>query len=449
MKIDQAAGRVEVARERFKKALPRSVQHYEEARRLIPRGTARSRFWWPLPTYIARAEGPYLFDVDNNRYIDCTLGFGPLILGHSDPNVVAAIEHQLHRGFLLGAPSQEEFDLARLIVGNVVNSDWVIFLNSGTEATLGALRVAHAANGREKIAKFEGGWHGWHDWSMQSFARVGGEPTAPETLPDSMGIPKSVTDQVVVLPFNDLSAVDIIRRESNELSCVIMEGVQGGAGALPAEREFARAIRSVCDETGVVLIYDEVITGFRLGPGGAAAILGIEPDLTTLGKIIGGGLAIGAICGSAKIRDAVEHGTIMAGTFSANPLSMAAGTATLGVLLKDDQAYTRLAALGDRMRSGLVSALEEVGVEGSITGMTSMWGLHFAGTAPRSRREERLDNADVAKVMPSYLLREGILMPAPMHLGFVSTAHSESDVDEVVEAHTRALTAMKADGFFQ
>jgi glutamate-1-semialdehyde 2,1-aminomutase len=455
----------EEARVRAQGFVPNSYAHYEQARTLVPHGATRNRFWWPIPLYVDRAQGAYAYDLDGHEYIDCLLGFGPMILGHGHPEVRAAIDRQLDRGTQYGAPPPEELGLARQIVESVPGAAWAVFLTSGTEATLSALRIARAATGRTKVAKFEGGWHGWHDFLLQSFYATHGPVEHPRTVPDSLGIPGAIADHVVTLPFNHDAAFDRIREEADDLACVIVEGLQGSAGALVGREDFMTRLRALCTELGILLILDEVITGFRLGAGGAAARYGIEPDLTTLGKAIGGGMPVAAVAGAPALFDLMHAGAagggshestgasgakevVLGGTFSANPLGMAAGHAQLEVLLRDGSGYETLDRLGERMRSGLRGVIADLGIDAHVTGEGSIWGTNFTAAEPDSRRAQLDANKAVANVASSYLLTEGVLVSAPLHLGFLSTAHTEQDVDRVVEAHRRAFSAMLSEGIF-
>ncbi len=455
---DQAVAR---AGAEIRALLPKSEQVLARAHAVVPGGFTRARFFWPIPLYIDRAEGPFIWDVDGRRYIDCILGFGAMILGHRPPAVIAAVQAQLERGTHYGTAVEAESELAQRIVDNVPGAEQVLFLNSGTESTLAALRIARAATGRTKIAKFEGGWHGWHDYLLHSFFRYAGSEQRPETIANSLGIPAAVQSDVVTLPFNHPAAFDLIREHAGDLACVILEGVQGSAGCLVADAEWAKQLQRTCRETGVLLVCDEVITGFRLGAHGVAGELGIEADLTTLGKAIGGGFPVGAVTGRADLLDLTQlsasgEQVLLAGTFSANPVTMVAGKAQLDTLLGDPGLYELLDALGERMRRGLREVLREAEIPASVEGAGSVWGVHLGGArgggaSPRSVRESHAfgdDANDHGMVMTGYLLREGVLMEAPGHLAFVGTTHTEELVDEVIEAHRRALAKMKSDGIF-
>jgi glutamate-1-semialdehyde 2,1-aminomutase len=445
--------RVEQLKQEVRQELPKSAARAERDGKLIPGGTTRSRFWWPIPLYIDRGEGVRVTDIDGRTYIDCNLAFGPLILGHGHPVVTAAISDQVDRGVLFGPSNEWESDLGRMIVDNVPGAEMVAFAGSGMEATLGSLRLARAATGRQKVAKFEGGFHGMQDFLHQSFNSFGGPASRPETIPDSGGITDAVRDSVVALPFNDPAAYKVIEQRAEEIACVIVEPVQGGGGGIAIDHDFLVGLSDVCSEHGVLLILDEVITGFRLGPSGGAGAYGVEPDLVALGKVIGGGLGAGAVAGRAKYLDLMRRGIAgkavgMGSTHAANPISMAAGRAQLEVLLGAPELYDHLNRIGAKLRDGLSALMEELDIVCQVTGSGSIWGIHFAEQAPTSIRDLTEANRWAARVMPAYLLFEGVLIAAPYHLGFLSTEHTDEDIDEVLDAHRRALSRMKEDGWF-
>jgi glutamate-1-semialdehyde 2,1-aminomutase len=434
-------------------ALPASVASFDYARDVIPGGTTRARFWWPVPIFIDHGEGARITDVDGREYIDCNLGFGPLILGHRHPAVTQALREQIDKGILFGAPNQAEANLGRFIIDNVPGAEKVVFTSTGSEATLGALRLSRAATGRQKVAKFEGGWHGGHDFLCHSFNSTGGPLSHPLTIPDAAGIADTARDSVVVLPYNDRLAFDRIRQEADDLACVIVETIQSSGGAVPADAQFLMELQAVCAELGIVFIVDEVITGFRVGAAGGAGQYGLQPDLVTLGKIVGGGMSVGAVCGSGRILDlavgtATRKAVSLGGTHSANPMTMTAGHAQLKVLLENPaEAYGALNRLGARLRDGLSSLLSELDIVGQVTGTGSIWGLLFMDTSPKNMRDQSVANATAGRLLAAYLLLEGILLSAPMHLAFLSTAHTDQDVDLILEAHRRALMRLKAEGW--
>jgi glutamate-1-semialdehyde 2,1-aminomutase len=434
-------------------ALPKSAARYDALRDTIPGATTRPRFWWPFPPFADRGEGAHLWDIDDNRYVDVNMAFGPLLLGHRPPEVIKALEAQLERGVFFGAGCVAEGDLALLVAEHVPGAERVLWVNSGTEATLTAVRLARTATGKTKAAKFEGGWHGWHEFLFHNFRSVVGEPANVVTTADTLGVPDGVVDSVVALPYNDPLAFDRIRREAHDLACVVVEGVQGAAGSMPANAEWLRELRALCQELGIIFILDEVITGFRLGAGGAAAVYDITPDLTALGKIIGGGLAAGALTGRADLLDRVlpdadGKSVVVAGTFSGSSMTMEAGLAQLTEVTTNPALYPRLEALGDRMRAGIAAAAATEGVTAHVTGMGSMWGIHFTEEEPHSVRGQQEAHPTAARLLSAYLLLVGVLMTNPAHLGFVSTRHTDADVDAVVEAHRRVFARMKDEGAF-
>jgi glutamate-1-semialdehyde 2,1-aminomutase len=434
-------------------AIPASAAQADRARSNIPGATTRGRFWWPIPIYLTAGEGPRVRDIDGRSYIDCNLGFGPLILGHCHPIVTEALLEQLNRGTLFGPPTEAESELAELIVDNVPNAEKVVFTSTGTEATLGAVRLARAATGRQRVAKFEGGWHGIQDYLLHSFSSFGGPPSHAQTIPDAAGIPDAARDSVVVLPYNDPAAFERLNAEGGDLACVVIELVQGGAGAIPVEQEFLEELRELCTRLGIILVFDEIITGFRLGAAGGAGLYGVQPDLVTLGKVVGGGMNVGAVCGPSRylnltVPGADRKAASMGGTHSANPMSMTAGRAQLGVLLNDPlESYGYLDELGQRMRSGLEAVLADAHVSARVTGVGSLWGLHFLEQSPRNLRDQASGDSMARFALAAYLLLEGVLVSAPMHLAFLSTAHTVSDVDDVVDGHRRAIRRMQSDGW--
>lgn len=430
---------------------PKSAELFETARRVVPDGFTRARFFWPTPIYMDHGVGSHIFDVDGREYIDCLIGFGAMLAGHCHPAVEEAIRQQVPRGWHFGTAVRGESELAETLVEHVPGADKVMFVNSGTEATLAAVRLAVAATGRRKVAKFEGGWHGWNDWLMHTSHSHEGPVEHPEVVFETLGLAQGMKPDLVTLPYNNRAAIDRIYEEKDSLACVIMEGVLGSAGAIPADPQWAQEVRAACKACGIVLILDEVITGFRLGADGAAGMLGIEADLTTLGKAIGGGLPIGAVCGRADIMDLTippDRGkrVLFAGTFSGNPLTLAAGQAQLSVLLADG-VYDHLRHIGDMLRTGVANALAETGVRGTVTGVGPLWGVHLeTDVAPRDVRGSAGFINTAAYPLTGYLLREGVLMQAPIHQGFLSAAHTTEDIEAVIAAHTASFSAMKEDG---
>ncbi len=442
---------LEAARKELRDSRPLGAAHHERASRVLPRGTTRARFWEPMPIYVKKAQGAYLTDVDGRDYCDFNLGQGALVLGHAHPAVVAALEAQLERGTHFGPPTHNRIQLAELIVESVPGADRVAFVNSGTEATMGALRIARKATGRSKVGKVEGGWHGANEFVLHSFTTLSGDAARPDANLDSLGVSSVATKNVIVLPFNDERAFDRIREARDELACVIVEPVLGGGGCLPAEPSFLEGLRAVCSEIGAVLILDEVITGYRLGPRGAAGRYGVTGDLTTLGKAAGGGLPIGVICGRGDLMDetmwpasgAPGDAVFAGGTFSGNPMTMAAGVATVGELVHHAEHYRHLEELGEGLRVGLRRALCEVGAPAFVTGVGSMVGVHFCGTMPSNERDLVTTDHVAAQLLRVYLELDGFISRG---LSFLSTAHTGEDVHRLVAAYERALRRLQTEG---
>lgn len=451
---DRADRLLDRATDELRSALPASAARYERVLKDPRLGTSRSRFW-PLPIYVDHAAGAHLTDIDGREYVDCNMGHGPLVLGHASSVVLKAVEEQLERGTHYGPPSPRELELAEILVEGVPGAEHVAFLNSGGESTMAAVRIARAATGREKVAKFEGGLHGNYEPLLFSVFGIGGDREDPVPQVDSGGLPPGIAETVVMLPFNDDRAVDRIRREGSDWACVIVEPVQGSAGCLPASEGFLKGIRDACSEVGALLILDEVITAFRLGPHAAAKRYGVTADLTTMGKAIGGGFPVGAVAGSAALIDLTNtppggtprEGVFIGGTFSGNPLTAAAGAAQLSELTQHPEHYDRLDALGERIRSGLKAALDEAGISGFVTGTGSMWGgPYFTGAQPTCIRDVAASDQLAARLYSSYLILEGVLMTSPPHLNFLSTAHTEEDVNRVIDAHKAVLARLQGIG---
>lgn len=435
----------------LREARPISASFHDRARRRLPGGTTRSRFWEPMPLYVESGQGAYVTDLDHLTYIDCNLGQGPMLLGHKHPAVTAALRAQASRGTHYGPPCESALQLADLVAGSIPGADLVAFVNSGTEATMGALRIARAATGRRKIAKFEGGWHGSNEFTLYSFTSVSGDPSKADANPDSKGLSSASAADIVILPFNDPRAAERIREEGSELAGVIMEPVIGAGGCFPATTEFLKSVRDACDEVGAILIFDEVISGYRVGPRSAAGELGVTADITTLGKIVGGGLPVGVICGNGDLMSRTMwptgpnagRGVAVGGTFSGNPMTTTAGVAQLSELLGNPDTYPSLNALGARLREGLEAAFTRLGVAAHVTGMGSMLGVHLTPNRPENVREAVGGNQLASQLLRIYLELDGVVARG---LTFLSTAHSNDDVDRVVESHEKALTRLQDEG---
>ncbi|HEV8230240.1 MAG TPA: glutamate-1-semialdehyde 2,1-aminomutase [Candidatus Limnocylindria bacterium] len=392
------------------------------------------------PPFIVAGEGPYVVDVDGHRYVDLVCSWGPLIAGHAHPAVVAAIARQLERGTSYGMPSPLEAELAEKIVDALPSIKMVRFVSSGTEAAMSALRVARAATGRDAILKFAGCYHGHADPLL---ARAG-SGVATFGLPDSAGVAAAVARDTITVAYNDLAAATRVARE-RPLAAIIVEPVAGNMGCVAPEPGFLSGLRALADETGAVLVLDEVITGFRLARGGAQERFDVRADLTCLGKVIGGGLPVGAYGGSRRLMELVAPlGPVyQAGTLSGNPLAMAAGLATLELL--DRAAYERLDVLGARLEDGLAHAAADAGIPARVQRAGSLLTLFFTDRAVRNEDDARTsDRARFAAFHRGMLARDVLLPPSQFECLFLSLAHDEAVIDEVVSAARDVLNEIAA-----
>jgi len=392
------------------------------------------------PFFVARAGGSRIWDVDGNAYIDYVLSWGPMILGHAHPAVLAAITDAAARGTSYGAPTGAEVELAELVRELVPSMERVRFVNSGTEATMSAIRLARGFTGRELIVKFDGCYHGHGD----SFLVKAGSGVATLGLPNSPGVPAALSKLTLTAPFNDLGAVEeIFRAHPGKIAAVILEPVVGNAGFIPPADGFLAGLRRLTGEDGALLVFDEVMTGFRVSRGGAQERFGIVPDLTTLGKVIGGGLPVGAYGGRAEVMDwiAPVGPVYQAGTLSGNPLAMAAGLAQLRIL-RAENPYPQLERTTARLVDGLLGVARELGVPASGGSLGSMWGMFFApGPVLNFEQAKGSDVPLFNRFFHGMLDRGVFLAPSQFEAGFTSTAHTDADVDATLDAAREALRA--------
>lgn len=393
------------------------------------------------PFFVDRGDGPYLWDVEGRRYLDFVGSWGALILGHRPPAVLRAVEQALRRGTTFGTPTPSETALARAIHEAVPSIEQVRFVSSGTEAVMSAIRLARAATGRRKILKFDGAYHGHSD----ALLTRAGSGMATLGLPASPGVPRSVTRETITVPFNDPAAVEqVFRRHGKELACVIVEPVLANIGVIPPIVGFLPALRYRARDAGALLIFDEVITGFRVGYGGAQEASSIKPDLTVLGKVIGGGFAVGAYGGRRDLmRKVAPAGPVyQAGTLSGHPVTMAAGLATLKELRRLGT-YERLRKMTDALRKGLVLFSHKAGVPVRVHQAGGMLSLFFTDRPVHSARDARASDANrYARYFRRMLDRGVYLPPSPYEAWFLSTAFGEPELEKTLAAHAAAVRTL-------
>ena len=424
----------------------RSRTLYEDALAVMPGGNSRTTtFFDPYPFYIGRGQGAHVIDADGNDRLDFNGNYTSLILGHATPEVVKAAQEAAALGLSFPGPTDHEIRLAEMLTRRIPSLQHVRFTNSGTEATMNAVRVARAFTGRTKIAKFEGAFHGTHDNVLVSVApdpKVAGSRRRPKAVPSSEGIPSAVLKNVIVLPWNDADACEeTLEREAGNLAALLVDPLLGIGGIIPPADGFLQRLRAVTERHGILLIFDEVIS-FRIAWGGAQERFGVRADLTTLGKIIGGGLPVGAFGGRPDIMAAydprrgaarISHG----GTFNANPVTMAAGIATLNALTPE--AYVRLDALGERLRGGVSRLLDATRRRGQVSGVGSLFCLHWTSSPLTDYRSSRPKDPQAPLRVFLALLNEGVLL-TQRGMGACSLAMADEDIDRFVNALARVLS---------
>ena len=426
-------------------ANPRSAALHDRATEFMPGGDTRgSIFWDPFPIYITDGTGTVLTDADGNKRIDFINNMTTLILGHRPPEITSALREQIEHGLSFSAPSPPVVRWAELMCERVPSLDRVRFVNTGTEATLNAIRAARAFTGRQKLVKCEGAYHGNHDAiqiSVMPPLDKAGDAESPHAVAAFAGISETAVDEIYITPYNNIAAAEkIIREHADELAAVIVEPVNGQCGMVPGKPEFLEGLRRVTDELGIVLIFDEVIA-FRIAYGGAQEYYGITPDLTCFGKVIGGGMPVGAFGGREDIMsmwDPSDGGATVqhAGTFNGNPMTAAAGIATLETLTPDRYVY--LEKLGNLLRSELRALFAELEVPMGVTGIASLFALQFTSEEVVDYRTYATNDMNMLKTMFIGLLNEGFLL-SNRCAGNVSTVHTEDDVDAFVGAVKNVL----------
>ncbi|HEY4440226.1 MAG TPA: glutamate-1-semialdehyde 2,1-aminomutase [Candidatus Elarobacter sp.] len=420
---------------------PGSERAFAAARRVIPGGvnsTVRAfKGVGGTPVFVASAKGAYLVDVDGRRYLDYVLSWGPMIAGHAHPAVVDAVQRAAERGTSYGTPTEAETELAELIVAAVPSVEKVRFCSSGTEATANAVRLARGYTGRDKFIKFEGCYHG----SADPFLIAAGSSALTMGVPNSKGVPASTARDTIIVPYNDAAAVRAaFEANPHEIAAVIVEPYVGNMGFVAPLPGYLEALRTLTREFGALLIFDEVMTGFRVAMGGVQGLTGVLPDLTTLGKVIGGGLPVGAFGGRAEIMDRLtpDGDVFQAGTLSGNPLAMGAGIATLRLL--SDELFAHLDGLAARLCAGMASAFRRHGVPHTVGSAGSMFGFFFTeGPVTDLASAKKADTALYARFFHAMLDRGYYFAPSQFEAGFLSLAHTPAEIDATIAAADEAL----------
>lgn len=418
----------------------KSEELFRRASNVLPGGVSSPvRRFDPHPFFAAGGSGCLLESVDGESYIDYCLAYGPLILGHAHPRVVEAVNEQIKRGTTYGVPTEGEIELAEAIIERVPCAEMVRFTNSGTEATMAAVRLARAFTGRDRIVKFEGSYHGAHDYVL---VRPG---SGAATAPDSPGIPVDTVRNTLTVPFNHEEAMtELIEGAGEDIACILVEPVMGNIGCIEPENGYLQFLRDITRENDIILIFDEVITGFRLAPGGAQEYYRVEPDLVTLGKIVGGGFPMGALAGRREIMENISPAgnVYQAGTFNGNPVSVTAGLETLRLL--DEGMYSDLERKGSTLRAGLRDLLSDLDLEYQVTGPASMFQLYFTGEEVRNYGDAKKSDTGLFMEYFRGLLERGVFIPpSQFECCFISAAHESEHIEATLEAAEEVLSGLK------
>lgn len=413
-----------------------SQELFNESKNFIPGGVnSPVRAYEPYPFFVKEAKGSKIVDVEENEYIDHCLGYGPILLGHANPKVVDAVYNQMKLGTSYGAPTENEIKLAKEVIDRVPCAEMVRFVNTGAEATMAAIRLARGYTKKNKIVKFEGAYHGAHDYVLVKSG------SGASCLPDSLGIPEDTTKNTLSVPYNNkLAIAKLIEEQGNEIACIIVEPVMGNIGCVEPKAGYLKFLRKITKENNILLIFDEVITGFRLSHGGAQEYFGVTPDLVTFAKVLGGGFPIGAYAGKKEIMELIApNGPVyQAGTFSGNPVSIKAGLSTLEQL--NYEFYSGLARRGDNLRDNLKDIVEDLGLNLQVVGLGSMFQIYF--------NEDSVMNYEIAQKSDSKrfliyfkeLLKNNVFIPpSQFECNFMSGAHTEEDLNKTAQAIENSL----------
>ena len=418
----------------------KSEELFKESKKFLPGGVdSPVRAYKPYPFFAEYAKGSKIVDVDGKSYLDYCLAYGPMVLGHANPDVMAEVVAQLKKGSAYGVPTENEIELAKLVVKKVPCAEMVRFVNSGTESTMSAIRLARAATGRKKIIKFEGAYHGAHDYVLvKSGSGAAG-------LPDSPGVPDETTKNTILIPFNnDEGIVDIIKAEGESIAAIIVEPIMGNIGIIPPMDKYLEFLRDITLKNGIILIFDEVITGFRISEGGAQEYFGVTPDLVTFGKILGGGFPIGAISGKKELMEmlAPSGNVYQAGTFNGNPISITAGLATLKQL--NNSFYSAMNTKGDSLRDGIQDILDVHNLDYQVAGLSSMFQIYFTENEVWNYEDAKTADTEKFNIFFQTLLNKGVFIPpSQFECCFLSKMHDDVDIQNTLDIIDEAIKTIK------
>ena len=441
-------------------SLQRSEQLFEQAKRYLPAGASsnvRIHMHDPFPILFQKGDGPRVCDVDGNSYIDYLMSYGALILGHRHPNIIAGIEKQLQNGTMFGTTTELEIEVAKMVTSVVPCAELVSFANSGTEATMEAVRIARAATGKDKILKFEGHYHGHHDYvlfSVDSPSPVSGLESSPHKLPYFPGIPDEISKTVIVAPWNNPTALErILKKNQNDVAAVITEPVMGSQGVIPPEKDYLKQLRELTIKYDSLLIFDEVLTGFRLAKGGAQEFYGVKPDLACFAKALGGGAPIAAVAGSRDLLGLVGPGRIgFGGTYNAHPLALAASKATLETLLQNDaEAFQQMARMGAKLKTGLTEAFRSGGYNVVVNAVGPMLSIYFTKLRRIATYRQALQaSGEKFKSFRDEMLKHGVYMhPDGLERLSISAVHTERETEQTIRAAEESLKALRTQSLNQ
>jgi glutamate-1-semialdehyde 2,1-aminomutase len=418
----------------------KSVELFNESKKFLPGGVnSPVRAYKPYPFFAEYAKGSKIVDVDGKSYLDYCLAYGPMVLGHANPDVITEVVKQLEKGSAYGVPTENEIELAKLVVKKVPCAEMIRFVNSGTEATMSAIRLARAATGRKKIIKFEGAYHGAHDYVLvKSGSGAAG-------LPDSPGVPEETTKNTILIPFNNEEAiVDLVKTEGDSIAAIIVEPIMGNIGIIPPKDKYLEFLRDITIENGIILIFDEVITGFRIAEGGAQEYFGVKPDLVTFGKILGGGFPIGALSGKKELMEmlAPSGNVYQAGTFNGNPISITAGLATLKQLNKNF--YSVMDKKGNILRTGIQDILDIHNLDYHVAGLSSMFQIYFTDKEVLDYEDAKTADTEKFDIFFQTILNKGVFIPpSQFECCFISLMHSDNDLEKTLNIFDNGMKTIK------